>query len=98
MGEWLAALLPEALAERTNLVSAALLCLAVEGYGIEPALRLLDPVDPDPRAAMSNLLRVGHSTGVAYAAAITVVASILDTDSDEGGEEPVSPFEAGRKP
>jgi Protein of unknown function (DUF2877) len=86
---WLRALLPDALSTRTNLLSAEMLRLAVDGFGIEPVLRLFDPIDPDPRAAMLGLLRVGRSTGSSYANVIGLVASTLHLNPRRTGGEDV---------
>ncbi|HYT26950.1 MAG TPA: DUF2877 domain-containing protein [Actinomycetota bacterium] len=72
---WVAKLLPPELPARTTALSASLLRLAVAGDALEPARRLLDPAEPDPRAAMLSLLGIGRSTGRSYAAAMRVVAS-----------------------
>lgn len=75
---WVAKLLPPGLPVWTTALSASLLRLAVAGDALEPARRLLDPGEPDPRAAMVGLLGIGHSTGRSYAAAMSVVAATLD--------------------
>jgi uncharacterized protein DUF2877 len=60
---WVAALIGADLRTRTTSLSATLLELAAQGMGPEPLQALLAG---DPRA-LSRLVRLGHSTGRAYA-------------------------------
>jgi uncharacterized protein DUF2877 len=71
---WLRALLPPDLRRRTTALSATLLELAVAGAAIEPLHALLAPGD-GWRGALQRLLRVGHSTGRAYAVAAAYAAA-----------------------
>ena len=71
---WLRALLPSDLRRRTTALSATLLELATTGRAIEPLHALLAPGDRW-RAALQRLLRVGHSTGRAYAVAAAYAAA-----------------------
>jgi Protein of unknown function (DUF2877) len=73
-GPWLRALLPPDLRARTTALSATLLELATAGYTIEPLHALLAPGDRW-HAALQRLLRVGHSTGRAYAVAAAYAAA-----------------------
>lgn len=78
--EWLSALLPADLHERTTAVSATLLELAVRGRGIAPAHPLLAP---EPLAGLrlaehlDRMRRLGHTTGVTYAAVIAAATLML---------------------
>lgn len=78
--EWLSALLPADLRERTTAVSATLLELAVRGRGIAPAHPLLAP---EPLAGLrlaehlDRMRRLGHTTGVTYAAVIAAATLML---------------------
>jgi Protein of unknown function (DUF2877) len=56
--------LPADLRTRTTALSATLLELAAAGYAIEPLHELFGP---EWRAALDRLVRLGHSTGRAYA-------------------------------
>jgi hypothetical protein len=69
---WLRALLPPDLRRRTTALSATLLELAVAGQAIEPLHGLFGN---GWRAALARLLRLGHSTGRAYATAAAYAAS-----------------------
>ena len=62
---WLSAALGPDLRERTTSLSATLLELAAEGQVAEPLQALL----AGRRSALARLLRIGHSTGRAYALA-----------------------------
>jgi hypothetical protein len=63
--EWLSAALGPDLRERTTSLSATLLELAAAGQVAEPLQALL----AGRRSALARLLRIGHSTGRAYALA-----------------------------
>ncbi|HEX2051679.1 MAG TPA: DUF2877 domain-containing protein [Actinomycetota bacterium] len=73
---WLAASCPRDAARRTTSLSATLLSLAARGLVAEPLARALDA-----RAAVADagarLLRLGHSTGRAYALAAGLAATSL---------------------
>jgi Protein of unknown function (DUF2877) len=71
---WLRALLPPDLRRRTTALSATLLELAVAGAAIEPLHALFAPGD-GWRGALERLLRLGHSTGRAYAVAAAYAAA-----------------------
>jgi hypothetical protein len=71
---WLAALLPGDLRRRTTALSATLLELALRGQVAEPLHALLGP---DWRSGLTALLRLGHSTGRAYAHAVAVALTRL---------------------
>jgi hypothetical protein len=62
---WLSAALGPDLRERTTSLSATLLELAAEGQVAEPLQALL----AGRPSALARLLRIGHSTGRAYALA-----------------------------
>jgi Protein of unknown function (DUF2877) len=66
---WVAALLGTNLRTRTTSLSATLLELAAEGMGPEPLQALL----AGDHGALDRLLRLGHSTGPAYARAAALV-------------------------
>jgi Protein of unknown function (DUF2877) len=68
----LRALLPPDLRRRTTALSATLLELAIKGQAIEPLHGLFGD---RWRTALDRLLRVGHSTGRAYATAAAYAAS-----------------------
>jgi Protein of unknown function (DUF2877) len=72
--EWLAALLPDELRRRTTALSATLLELAAAGQIAEPVHGLFEP---RWREALERLLRLGHTTGHAYAAAAALAATRL---------------------
>jgi hypothetical protein len=61
----------------TTGLSATLLRLALRGHVIQPVHPLLDLSRQAPSSAVERLLRVGHSTGRAYAAAIAGTAAAL---------------------
>ena len=73
-GDLVAALIGADLRARTTSLSATLLELAARGMGPEPLQALLAG---DP-GALARLLRLGHSTGRAYAtgAALGLVANV----------------------
>jgi hypothetical protein len=71
---WLRALLGPDLRRRTTALSATLLELAAEGATIEPLHGLFAD---DWRPALDRLLRLGHSTGRAYARAAAGAATRL---------------------
>ena len=68
---WLRAVVPADLRARTTALSATLLELAARGQAIEPVHGLFGP---HWRAALARLLRIGHSTGPAYATAAATAA------------------------
>jgi hypothetical protein len=68
---WLRAVVPADLRARTTALSATLLELAARGQVIEPVHGLFGP---HWRAALARLLRIGHSTGPAYATAAATAA------------------------
>jgi hypothetical protein len=70
---WLRALLGEALRSRTTALSATLLELAADGQVAEPLQALL----AGRPGARARLLRLGHSTGRAYAAAAAASAAAI---------------------
>jgi hypothetical protein len=70
---WLRALLGEALRSRTTALSATLLELAADGQVPEPLQALL----AGRPGARARLLRLGHSTGRAYAAAAAASAAAI---------------------
>jgi hypothetical protein len=70
---WLAALLGADLRRRTTALSATLLELAAAGMGPEP----LQAVVAGRAAALDRLLRVGHSSGRAYARGAGTALSAL---------------------
>jgi hypothetical protein len=70
---WDAGWLPADLRARTTALSATLLELAAQGQVLEPVGGLFGP---HWRAALARLLRVGHSTGPAYAAAAATAAAL----------------------
>jgi hypothetical protein len=70
---WLGALIGTDLRRRTTALSATLLELAAAGQAIEPLHALLDRRP----GALGRLLRLGHSTGRAYATAVAVAAQRL---------------------
>ena len=69
------ALCPARVEERTTLLSATLLRLAAGGSGPEPVQRLLG--GGGPAAALEELLRLGQSTGRAYAVGLGIAAHAL---------------------
>jgi hypothetical protein len=71
-----AALVPPDVRLRTTSLSATLLELAASGYVAEPLRGALDLGAPDPewRASLCRLGRLGATTGAAYAAAAGAVA------------------------
>lgn len=77
--EWLDALLPADLRERTNMLSATLLDLAVRGLVAEPLLPVLDlrTGGADLSHAQDRLAGVGHSTGRAWAAGCALASQFL---------------------
>jgi hypothetical protein len=79
-GAWLAALRPPDLERRTTPLSATLLELAIRGQVMQPVHALLD-VSPGGaegwQAALRTLLRIGHSTGPAYAAQVAATLVLL---------------------
>jgi len=83
LASFLAALVASA-PERTTALSATLLELAARGRLAEPAGRLLD-LGPDGEAAwpaaLARLKRLGHGSGLAYAAGIATTASLLAAGS-----------------
>ena len=68
---WLRAVVPADLRTRTTALSATLLELAARGQVAEPVHGLFGP---HWRAALERLLRIGHSTGPAYATAAATAA------------------------
>lgn len=77
---WLAALRPPNLARRTTPLSATLLELAIRGQVMEPVHALLDlsPAGAEGwPAALRTLLRIGHSTGPAYAAQVAATLVLV---------------------
>jgi hypothetical protein len=68
---WLRAVVPADLRTRTTALSATLLELAARGQVIEPVHGLFGQ---HWRAALARLLRIGHSTGPAYATAAATAA------------------------
>jgi hypothetical protein len=77
---WLAAIVAGDLRARTTALSATLLELAARGQVVEPVYGLLDLTDAGERrwpAALARLLRIGHSTGSAYATATALTALAL---------------------
>jgi hypothetical protein len=72
-----AALAPGDLRERTTPLSATLLELAAAGRISAPVHALLDLETEQWRAALRRLLRIGSSTGLAYAAGVGSAASLL---------------------
>jgi hypothetical protein len=75
----------------TTGLSATLLRLALRGHVIEPVQPLLDLTREAWRPAIGRLGRVGHSTGRAYAAAISGTASALAAAAPNGapaGDQP----------
>jgi hypothetical protein len=71
---WLEALIPQDLRRRTTALSATLLELAVTGRIAEPVHGLFGP---HWRPALDRLLRLGHSTGRAYALGAATAATRL---------------------
>jgi hypothetical protein len=65
---WSTALLPPRAADRTTVVSAGLLRLAIRGMAAEPLQRLLQPgaTAAERASALERLHRIGHTTGRAY--------------------------------
>lgn len=79
---WLAALLPPDLACRTTALSATLLELATRGCAPEPVHRLLDldtTAEAPWRTSLRELLRLGHSTGRAWAAQVAAAAVLINS-------------------
>jgi hypothetical protein len=74
--EWLAALVPTDLRRRTTSLSATLLELAAAARVVEPLHGLFGP---DWREALGRLVRLGHSTGRAYATSAAVAAQAVST-------------------
>jgi hypothetical protein len=71
---WLGQLLPPDLRSRTTALSATLLELATAAQVIEPLQALFGP---DWRPALARLVRLGHTTGRAYARAAASAAVII---------------------
>jgi Protein of unknown function (DUF2877) len=86
---WVTALLGADLRTRTTSLSATLLELAARGVGPEPLQALL----AGDRGALDRLLRLGHSTGRAYArgAALALMASSRDNCAMRALEPPARP-------
>jgi uncharacterized protein DUF2877 len=73
---WLRAVLPADLRRRTTALSATLLELATRAQVVEPMHGLFGA---DWRPALERLVRIGHSTGRAYATAATLAAQAAST-------------------
>jgi hypothetical protein len=71
---WLAAAAPPEARARTTALSATLLDLAGRGQAIEPLHALLDLEHERWAPALERLVRLGHSTGRCYAAAVGAAA------------------------
>ena len=71
---WVGQLVPSDLRRRTTALSATLLELATAAQVIEPLQALFGR---DWRPALDRLLRVGHSTGPAYAVAAASAATVI---------------------
>jgi hypothetical protein len=84
--EWLRALLPPDLHGRTTALSATLLELAARAQVVEPLQGLFGPAW---RPALARLVRIGHSTGRAYATAAATAATLL-TPADTAAPPPRS--------
>ena len=90
---WLAAIGASLGPDRTTALSHTLLRLALAGCGVEPVHALLDlgpSAAPRWRPALHRLLRLGHSTGPAYAAAIGATALLLGASSVASAAERMS--------
>jgi hypothetical protein len=79
LGAWRVAVLPDALSERTTLLSATLLHFARFGWVSEPVQTVFDLETPaeDWLDALRRLKKVGHGTGRAWAAGCAAAAILL---------------------